>query len=97
MTSKIAFILLLTVGCVSKSTYLKEKQNHENEKKMLQSECDQASYQYGLQINLLEQEIKLKNERLNKFNQINPDGSLRDNKWKGYIDPPITGKEKWMK
>lgn len=63
----------------------------------LQTQCDQASQQYDELIKKLEADLKLKNERLSKFNQINQDGTLRDNTWKGDVTKPVKGNEPWLK
>ena len=97
MINSLFILLILLSGCVRKSTYLKEKESHQSEMKRLQDECYQAYSQYDLQTNLLESEIKEKDERLSKFNQIDAQGRLKTNTWKIEKDKPLTGKEEWMK
>lgn len=93
MVNRSIFLSLLLIGCASRP----QVKTYESELKTLQEQCDQASAQYDLQIYLLEQDLKAKNERLSKFNQIDGQGHLRDNTWKGHVDKPIKGFQDWMK
>lgn len=84
---------------IKEATALAEKEGYLK----ASQECLELQTKYARAVTSLQADLKEKNERLRKFNQLNPDGSLKkanpcyDNPNDLKCQEKVTGRESWQK